>query len=88
MLLALVSMTHSITILPTEFLTQIEMLSMCTSMPIYLMLVIKGCSFLEKFEQGTQNVLQKRGALFIMCGYQPPLSRWVDGDCGGGDAPD
>jgi hypothetical protein len=31
-------------------------------MPIYLVLVIKGCSFLEKFEQGTQNVLQ-RGAL-------------------------
>src|ERR1700757_4386618 len=49
--LALVSTTHSITILPTEFLTQIEMLSMCTSIPIYLMLVIKGCSFLEKFEQ-------------------------------------
>src|ERR1700747_1859023 len=43
--LALVSMTHSITILPTEFLTQLEMLSMCTSIPIYLMLVIKGCSF-------------------------------------------
>jgi hypothetical protein len=45
-----------------EFLTQIEMLSLCTSSPIYLTLVIKGCSFLEKFEQRTQNVLQ-RGAL-------------------------
>jgi hypothetical protein len=38
-------------------------------MPIYLMLVIKGCAFLEKFEQGTQNILQ-RGALFIMCGLE------------------
>src|SRR6266403_714070 len=62
MVLALVSMTLSITTLPTEFLTQIEMLSLCTSSPIYLTLVIKGCSFLEKFEQRTQNVLQ-RGAL-------------------------
>jgi hypothetical protein len=56
--LAFVSMTFSITTLPTEFLTQIEMLSLCTSSPIYLTLVIKGCSFLEKFEQRTQNVLQ------------------------------
>src|SRR5499425_1132782 len=61
--LALVSMTLSITTLPTEFLTQIETLSLCTSSPIYLTLVIKGCSFLEKFEQGTQNVLQ-RGASY------------------------
>src|SRR6516225_7106045 len=51
MVLALVSMTLSITTLPTESLTQIEMLSLCTSSPIYLRLVIKGCSFLEKFEQ-------------------------------------
>src|SRR5258705_11558735 len=55
MVLALVSMTHSITILPSEFLTAIEILSVCTSIPIYLVLVIKGCSFLEKFEYGTQN---------------------------------
>jgi len=77
MVLPLVSMTHSITILPREFLTQIEMLSMCTSMPMYLMLVIKGCSFLEKFEQGTQNVLQ-RGGLFIMCGYYEEPFRFAN----------
>src|SRR6516225_5659199 len=64
--LALVSMTHSITILPREFLTAIEVLPVCTSIPIYLTLVIKECSFPEKFEQRTQTVLQ-RGALFIMC---------------------
>jgi hypothetical protein len=32
--LALVSMTHSITTLPTEFLTATEILSVCTSIPI------------------------------------------------------
>src|SRR5215468_11704977 len=31
--------------------------------PIYLTLVIKGCSFLERFEQRTRNVLQ-RGAFY------------------------
>jgi len=36
--LAFVSMTHSITTLPTEFITTIEMLSLCTSRPIYLVL--------------------------------------------------
>jgi transcriptional regulator with XRE-family HTH domain len=30
---------------PTEFVTAIEMLSLCTSMPIYLVLVIKGVPF-------------------------------------------
>src|SRR5260370_23339474 len=39
--LALVSMTHSITSLPREFLTAIEMLSVCTSMPIYLVLLMR-----------------------------------------------
>jgi hypothetical protein len=53
---------NSITILPIEFVTAIEILSVCTSMPIYLTLVIIGCSFLKKCEQGTRNVLQ-RGAL-------------------------
>src|ERR1700739_3363648 len=43
--LAFVSMTLSITTLPTAFLTQIEMLSLCTSSPIYLTLVIKGAPF-------------------------------------------
>src|ERR1700733_11465461 len=51
-MLAFVSMTHSITTLPTEFLTAIEILSLSTSMPIYLMvLVIKGCSFLDGLRQ-------------------------------------
>src|SRR5260221_51805 len=41
MAFALVSITHSITIFPAAFLTAIEILSLCTSMPIYLMLVIR-----------------------------------------------
>jgi transposase len=40
-MLALVSMTHSITTLPAAFLTAIAILSLCTSMPIYLVLVIR-----------------------------------------------
>jgi len=34
MVLALVSMTHSITSFPAAFMTAIEMLSLCTSMPL------------------------------------------------------
>jgi len=41
-MLALVSMTDSITIFPLWFITAIEMLSLCTSIPIYLVLIIKG----------------------------------------------
>jgi hypothetical protein len=44
-MLALVSMTHSMTIFPAAFLTAIEILSLCTSTPIYLVLVIKGVPF-------------------------------------------
>src|SRR5580700_10171556 len=61
-MLALVSMTHSITIFPAAFLTASEMLSLCTSMPIYLVLVIKGCSFLEGLRQPPKPY-SKRGAL-------------------------
>ena len=42
-MLTLVSITHSITTLPAAFMTAIERLSLCTSMPINL--VIKGVPF-------------------------------------------
>src|SRR5215469_9072554 len=62
-MLAFVSMTDSITTLPTEFLTAIEILSLCTSMPIYLMLlVIKGV-LSGRAEANTQNPTPK-GAPF------------------------
>src|ERR1700736_1498897 len=64
-MLAFVSMTHSITIFPALFLTAIEMLSLCTSIPIYLVPVIR--VFLSgKVEFSTQNLLQK-GHTFILC---------------------
>src|SRR4026209_2028054 len=57
-MLAFVSMTHSITTLPAEFLTAIEMLSLCTSMPIYLVLVIRASSS-GTVEPSTQTLLHK-----------------------------
>src|SRR5450432_3063141 len=78
-MLALVSMTHSITIFPAAFITAIEILSLCTSMPIYLVLVIKGCSFLEGLSR-TLKTYSKRGALLycvrLPVKWVPVLHRW------------
>src|ERR1700676_5009696 len=65
MTFAFVSITHSITSFPASFLTAIEMLSLCTSMPIYLVPVIKGRSFLEGFEPNTQNLTPKGRPFYI-----------------------
>src|ERR1700720_1430440 len=62
MAFALVSITHSITSFPAAFLTAIEILSLCTSKPIYLVPVIKGCSFLEGLRQAPKPY-SIRGAL-------------------------
>src|SRR5712664_3970291 len=70
MAFALVSITHSITIFPTSFLTAIEILSLCTSKPIYLVPVIKGCSFLEGFEPNTQNLTPKGRPFYIALPYR------------------
>src|SRR5271156_3985214 len=45
MVLALVSIVHSITSLPEEFRTAIEIASLCTSIPIYFTLSIEGAPF-------------------------------------------
>src|SRR5882762_4593854 len=74
-MLAFVSITHSITIFPEAFLTAIEILSLCTSIPIYLVLVIKGCSFLEGLSR-TLKTYSKRGALYIAL-YVAKRARWV-----------
>src|SRR5271154_3021611 len=64
-MLAFVSITHSITIFPASFMTAIEMLSLCTSMPIYLVLVIR--VFLSgRVEPSTQNLLQKGRPLYCV----------------------
>src|SRR5215471_9438852 len=55
-------MTHSITILPAAFRTAIEMLSLCTSIPIYLVLIIEGVPFWRSLRQAPKPY-SKRGAL-------------------------
>src|SRR6267143_761266 len=64
-MLAFVSMTHSITIFPAAFITAIEMLSLCTSIPIYLVLVIKGV-LSEWVEPNTQNPTPKGAPFYIV----------------------
>src|SRR6188472_3484787 len=66
-MLAFVSMTDSITTLPTEFLTAIEILSLCTSMPIYLVLLIKGV-LSGRVEPNTQNPTPKVAPFYIASG--------------------
>src|SRR5271163_2899774 len=78
-MLAFVSMTHSITTFPAPFLTAIEILSLCTSMPIYLVLVIKGCSFLEGFEPNTQNPTPKGAPFYIASGGLNGSTQHSDG---------
>src|SRR5262249_27822626 len=68
-MLAFVSMTDSITIFPALFITAIEMLSLCTSIPIYLLLVIQGRSFLDGLRQAPKPY-SKRGAL-LYCRVGP-----------------
>src|SRR5215468_7339668 len=63
-MLAFVSMTLSVTTLPAAFRTAIEMLSLCTSMPIYLVLVI-GRPPSGAVEPSTRNLLHK-GRPFIL----------------------
>src|SRR6202162_5546085 len=65
MMLALVSITHSITIFPAAFLTAIEILSLCTSMPIYFLLSIEGVPFWRGFELTTQNPTPKGAPFYI-----------------------
>src|SRR5271170_7476351 len=77
-MLALVSITHSITIFPASFMTAIEMLSLCTSMPIYLVLVIR--AFLSgRVEPSTQNLLQKGRPLY--CVALPDKWIWPKSTC-------
>jgi hypothetical protein len=67
-MLALVSMTQSITILPAVFLTAIEILSLCTSMPIYYVLVIGRSSSGVRLSSALKTY-STRGALLYCVGY-------------------
>src|SRR6202011_3739510 len=66
-MLAFVSTTHSITIFPAPFITAIEMLSLCTSMPIYFLLSIEGVPFCRDLRQAPKPY-SKRGALLYCVG--------------------
>src|SRR5260370_29015436 len=79
MAFALVSITHSITIFPAAFLTAIEILSLCTSMPIYLMLVIR--VFLSGGVRAEHSKpYSKRGALLYCVGLS---DKWFHLSCFG-----
>src|SRR5258705_508864 len=78
MAFALVSITHSMTIFPATFLTAIEILSLCTSIPIYLVLVI-GRSSLERFEPNTQNPTPQGAPFYIASGNRKGGSQYLHG---------
>src|ERR1700685_794065 len=62
MVLALVLVVHSITSLPEEFRTAIEIASLCTSIPIYFVLSIKRVLLSGEVELALKTY-SKRGAL-------------------------
>src|SRR5260370_20921690 len=74
-MLAFVSITHSITIFPAPFLTAIEMLSLWTSIPIYFLSFNMRVLLSVGVDANDQNLLQ-RGALL----YCVPSSRNVASD--------
>ena len=63
--LAFVSMTHSITSLPAEFLTAIDIVSLCTSSPIYFVLSMEGAPSVG-IDANTQNLRQKGRPLYCV----------------------
>src|ERR1700722_17629647 len=73
--LALVSRIDSITNFPDEFKTAIDTVSLCTSIPIYLMLSIQGAPF-GRVEANTQNLLQRSALLY--CVGDPLLRLTLD----------
>src|ERR1700690_3072811 len=69
MVLPLVSITDSITNLPDESKTAIKIVSLCTSIPIYLVLSIKGCSFPERLRR-TLKTYSKGAPFYIASAYR------------------
>src|ERR1017187_562094 len=64
MVVAFVSTTQSITSLPTEVRTAIEMVSLCTSIPIYFVLSMEGVPFCR--DSGEHPNLTPKGAPFYI----------------------
>src|SRR5580658_4074020 len=65
MVMALVSIVHSITSLPEEFRTAMEIASLCTSIPIYFSLSMEGAPFCWGFE-AEHSKPTPRGAPFYI----------------------
>jgi hypothetical protein len=59
MMLAFVSITHSSTILPAEFMTAMEMLSLWTFMPIYFVLSIGDAPFGKQCREREKSTREK-----------------------------
>src|ERR1700722_10000586 len=83
MMLAFVSTTHSSTILPAEFMTAMEMLSLWTSMPIYFVSFIGDAPFGRRWDQ--HSLTYSRGApLYCVvlpeCGPRPELVQFPHSD--------
>src|SRR5258706_6941418 len=76
-MLAFVSMTHSITIFPAPFLTAIEMLSLCTSIPIYFLSFNMRVLLSVGVDANDQNLHQSGGLLYCV-----RWSQWVDATLG------
>src|ERR1700684_3869528 len=70
MVMALVSITHSITSLPEEFRTAMQIASLCTSIPIYFTLSIKRVllSVVGSVRAEHSKPYSKRGALLYRVG--------------------
>src|ERR1700693_3321836 len=72
--LAFVSITHSITTFPAPFLTAIEMLSLCTSIPIYFLSFNMRVLLSVGVDANDQNLLQRGALLYCVlseCGLRP-----------------
>src|SRR5450631_3350245 len=72
-MLALVSITHSITIFPAAFLTAIEILSLCTSIPIYFLSFNMRVLLSVGVDANDQNLHQRGALLYCVllpeCGF-------------------
>src|SRR5208337_35546 len=71
MVMDFVSIVHSITSLPEEFRTAMEIASLCTSIPIYFTLSIEGAPFCSGFEPNTQNPTPRGAPFYIAAPYRP-----------------
>src|SRR5467141_2546513 len=65
-MLAFVSITHSITIFPAPFLTAIEMLSLWTSIPIYFLSLNMRVLLSVGVDANDQNLLQRGSLLYCV----------------------